>query len=260
MLNIGRKTYRNLPEQVGFLTGEVSKIWEALDGMDVYDNVIILETLDPLTPAQLEIINKPVAFIVYSNTLYMKRGVSGSNIYFDAVFQVTGGTNITFSSSEIAVSYPLGTLTQTNNTSVTYSKSELDALLSGKLDASAVLSKLFPVGKIFISADNTSPASLFGGTWTPLGDVFLLSASSSYPAGSTGGEARHTLTIDEIPSHNHGIRGTYGTVTGTSATSTDPHLIDNYTEKTVGTTNNGGSESHNNMPPYLAVYMWQRIA
>ena len=55
MLNIGSKIYRNLPEQVAENMKQIGKIWEKLDGLDVYDNVIIIEDLDPLTPEQLEI-------------------------------------------------------------------------------------------------------------------------------------------------------------------------------------------------------------
>lgn len=176
MLNIGRKTYRNLPEQVGFLTGEVAKIWEALDGMDVYDNVVILENLDPLTPAQLEIINKPVAFIVYSNTLFMKRGVGVDKVYFDAVFQVSSSSGkIDFASAEIIVNYPLGNLTYSGATVTTYDKTALDNYFATKADKDDTytktqidnffLSKVFPVGAIYMSVDSTSPALLFGGTW-----------------------------------------------------------------------------------------------
>lgn len=62
---------------------------------------------------------------------------------------------------------------------------------------------VYPVGSIYISVTDTSPASLFGGTWEQLKDRFLLAAGDSYAAGSTGGEATHTLTASEMPSHNH---------------------------------------------------------
>lgn len=169
MLSIGNKKFRNLPEQVGYNTEEIKKIWEVLDGLDVYDNVIILENLDPLTPAQLDIISKPVSFIVYNNQLFMKRGVSGSNVLFDKVFQVTATTVITFDSAEIQVTYPLGTLTYTTNSVATYSTTSIDTMLSAKLDASALLNKTYPVGAVYMSVTNAnSPASLFGGTWEEL--------------------------------------------------------------------------------------------
>ena len=79
------------------------------------------------------------------------------------------------------------------------------------LDASTVdtivanaMSKMYPVGSIYMSIEPTNPLNLFGvGEWVQIQDCFLLAAGSSYTAGSTGGEAQHALTISEMPSHNH---------------------------------------------------------
>lgn len=62
----------------------------------------------------------------------------------------------------------------------------------------------YPIGSIYMSVNSTSPAELFGGTWEALdqGRV-LIGAGTTYPAGSEGGEATHTLTTDEMPSHTH---------------------------------------------------------
>ena len=61
----------------------------------------------------------------------------------------------------------------------------------------------YPVGSIYMSVNSTSPATLFSGSWQRIQDRFLLCAGSTYAAGSTGGEATHKLTIDEMPSHSH---------------------------------------------------------
>ena len=61
----------------------------------------------------------------------------------------------------------------------------------------------FPIGSIYLSVNSTSPASLFGGTWEKIKDKFLLASGDTYSAGATGGEATHTLTIEEMPSHSH---------------------------------------------------------
>jgi len=63
----------------------------------------------------------------------------------------------------------------------------------------------YPVGAIYISASAVNPSQLFGGTWEQVQGKFLLSASANYPAGTTGGEASHTLTTSEMPSHTHGV-------------------------------------------------------
>ena len=112
----------------------------------------------------------------------------------------------------------------------------------------------YPVGSIYMSISDVSPATLFGGTWERIKDVFLLSAGDTYTAGSTGGEATHTLTINEMPSHDHSVtklntaeRG----ATGYNATWANGNTV-------TGST--GGDQPHNNMPPYLTVYMWKRVS
>lgn len=117
----------------------------------------------------------------------------------------------------------------------------------------------YPVGSVYISTVSTSPAQLFGGSWEQLQNRFLLGAGSSYTAGETGGSATHTLTVDEMPSHRHW--GVYrpdwypspesGQASGVSDGTSSNQL---FTDK------EGGGKAHNNMPPYLVVYMWKRVA
>lgn len=125
-----------------------------------------------------------------------------------------------------------------------------------------ILNAVYPIGSYYFSDNSTSPASLFGGAWEPIQGKFLLGADSTYTAGSTGGEAEHTLTINEMPSHKHslwyrtsiitnGSSGTWYFDIGTAGTE--------YTNSpSLG--NTGGDQAHNNMPPYKAVYIWHRIA
>ena len=175
---------------------------------------------------------------------------------------------------------------------------------------SALLSSSFPLGAIYMSVNSTNPGELFGGIWEALENKFLLGASSSYPVGSTGGEVNHTLTLSEMPTHNHedtltleislkphshGIRsssnystncnglarggdsnnGGYYQVGGVANNNGEEFYcykagdgieyikpenteIDSQ-ETTLYNANVGGGNPHNNMPPYLAVYMWKRI-
>ena len=133
--------------------------------------------------------------------------------------------------------------------------------------AELTLDVIYPVGSIYMSMNSTNPATMFGGTWEQIQDRFLLAASSSYSAGSTGGETSHTLTVNEMPSHTHDYNkitqngdtfGVYGGggyggwgfgIAGTN---------NNYGQ--FGIQSTGGSAAHNNMPPYLSVYMWKRTA
>ena len=143
--------------------------------------------------------------------------------------------------------------------------------ISNAVDAmsNTLWGKIYPVGSIYISANSTSPAELFGGTWEQIKDRFLLAAGDTYAAGSTGGEATHTLTVDEMPSHAHNFDNYISGYPDTS----NRIGQDNFTmplinilnpSDTVGagqyTNAAGNSKPHNNMPPYLAVYMWQRVS
>lgn len=117
----------------------------------------------------------------------------------------------------------------------------------------------YPVGAIYLSVVDTDPATLFGGTWERIGGRFLLGADDTYPAGSTGGEAEHTLTIDEMPKHNHDIDNLNASGNAT------PYMTVSAQDKkgyggNVQTMYTGGSKPHNNMPPYLAVFMWRRVS
>ena len=113
-----------------------------------------------------------------------------------------------------------------------------------------------PIGYIYISTNSTNPGDLFGGTWTQLEDRFLLGAGSIYTAGSTGGSPTHTLTIDEMPSHDHSTAGSY--IFSGSGSSAATWLSWGAGSAKVQAT--GGGQPHSIMPPYLAVYMWERIA
>lgn len=117
---------------------------------------------------------------------------------------------------------------------------------------------IYPIGSIYMSVNNTNPSALFGGTWERIQNRFLLASGSTYSAGSTGGEATHTLTTNEIPSHSHrtGSRASYGVGTATASLG--------YTASTstgsADTSYTGEGQAHNNMPPYIAVYVWKRTA
>lgn len=115
----------------------------------------------------------------------------------------------------------------------------------------------FPIGYIYLSTSNVNPGQFFGGTWEPIKDRFLLLAGDTYKAGSTGGEATHKLTINEMPSHNHPI---YYGVDGTSPGNTLTASSNSIGQSNGAITNRGGNQPHNNMPPYIVVYGWVKIS
>ena len=140
-----------------------------------------------------------------------------------------------------------------------------------------VLDNVYPIGSIYMNVNSTNPGTLFGGTWEQIQGRFLLGMSSSYPAGSQGGEASHTLTTEEMPSHGHNPAneaGYYGFITNSKKSFTVGDMgsqsgsgryypyasaaFDISRNTLTGTT--GGGKSHNNMPPYLSIYIWKRTA
>lgn len=135
-----------------------------------------------------------------------------------------------------------------------------------------MIDMIYPVGSIYMSVNSTSPQTLFGGTWEQLQNRFLLGAGSSYAAGNTGGEATHTLTVNEMPSHGHAF-GDNGMAMCVYTTN-DPAGLNRWgfvganqsgwyinANKNIAAINTtGGNGAHNNMPPYLVVYMWKRTA
>ena len=111
----------------------------------------------------------------------------------------------------------------------------------------------FPVGYIYQSYNSTSPANIYGGSWTPITGRFLYCNSGT----SIGGSNTHTLTVDEMPSHIHSMKAFFKYNTnmagqGWAATTTD--------WDTRNTNATGGNQPHNNMPAYQTCYAWRRTA
>lgn len=141
------------------------------------------------------------------------------------------------------------------------------AILNGETPSGTnpLLDLIHPVGSIYWSTNITSPETLFGGTWEQIKDTFILAAGDSYSAGSTGGEANHTLTIDELPSHRHYLK--YGDVyigyLNSNAAQSNNQALYKYNvsrEDALYGEDMGGNQPHNNMPPYLVAYCWKRTA
>jgi hypothetical protein len=141
-------------------------------------------------------------------------------------------------------------------------QSQLDTLDTAINNIS--MSDAYPVGSIYMNASNsTNPATLLGfGTWTAFGAgrvlVGLDSTDTDFDtAEETGGAKTHTLTVDEMPAHTHSYDDWAGTGTAGGSSSTDSRQTTSVS-KTSGST--GGGDPHNNLQPYITVYMWKRTA
>ena len=127
----------------------------------------------------------------------------------------------------------------------------------------ALIDLVYPVGSIYISANNVSPQTFLGGTWQPVSQGrFLLGVDDSHAAGSTGGSFSHVQTAAEVGPHAHGMKGStsttanaiYGGYLISSAAAYD------YWISGMQTVNESGAQAMDITNPYLAVYMWQRTA
>lgn len=86
-----------------------------------------------------------------------------------------------------------------------------------------LLDAVYPIGSVYQAYNSASPASRFGGTWSAIQDKFLLGIGNTYSTVTSGGEATHTLSINEMPSHNHAfsVSGNAQAIVNTLA---DPHV------------------------------------
>ena len=127
-----------------------------------------------------------------------------------------------------------------------------------------LLDIIYPVGSIYMSVNATSPANIIGGQWQQIQGRFLLGSSNGYPVLSTGGEEEHKITLNEMPSHSHPYtpdqKYTNAYVGGAAYRIAWADKRDDDPSTTQRTGLNGGSEPHNNMPPYLVVNIWRRVS
>ena len=164
-----------------------------------------------------------------------------------------------------------------------------------------LLDIIYPIGSFYFSSVNNSPSSIIGGTWEKIEGRFLLASGENYISGTTGGEATHTLSASQMPSHSHtvnshshstphhshpfsksrasnynfglyskwdvsvSVNGSFAGNVLTSAGAQNSEALGYGGGGTTGnaspgTTSAGGGQAHNNMPPYLAVYIWHRIS
>jgi len=129
------------------------------------------------------------------------------------------------------------------------------------------LADVYPVGSIYINAsDGTNPGTLLGfGTWVAFGagrvPVGIDATQTEFDtAEETGGAKTHTLTISEMPSHTHNL-GSKDSTAGDGGAFNEEFIedpADTTNGPNVTSSSTGGGSAHNNLQPYIVVYMWKR--
>lgn len=158
---------------------------------------------------------------------------------------------------------------------VTKSGKEINS--GSAISPSLAVEKAYPIGSIYIGTSNKNPKDLLGvGEWTRFANGRTLVGVNEDEAEfdsvvKTGGAKTHKLSINEMPSHTHTQRPhDHGTNTSGEAGPTLSGTGRNYrisgsnsldTSSTTATNDStGGSQPHNNLQPYITVYMWRRTA
>ena len=162
------------------------------------------------------------------------------------------------------------------------------------------IDNIYPIGSIYMSVNPTDPGTLFGGAWQAIENTFLVAQGSSFSAGSTGGKINYTAADMPAHNHTRGTMNITGGLTARTAewqsayvynsferpsgafTSTTfdvgsesasiywVHATSNKLESSLNfdasrswsgsTSTSGTNTTVTIMPPYMAVYMWQRIS
>lgn len=148
--------------------------------------------------------------------------------------------------------------------------SDLGQVTSSDIDWTTVMSVIYPVGSIYMSATMSTVEQVqtaLGGTWVVWGagrvPVGVDASDTDFDTvEETGGEKTHTLTTEEMPNHTHGIY-TVDTGSGNQGKRDGLFYQGGWWGNSVGAPNvgnTGGSKAHNNLQPYITCYMYKRTA
>lgn len=190
--------------------------------------------------------------------------LNSSNNYDNYFTETTSGLDITANNIEAnCITSKNDKFNLDSEGNLTVNSLTISDANNNTLSFEAIFNRIYPIGSIYISTTDTNPGTLFTGTWEKIENRFLLASGSSYQLGSTGGEATHKLTINELPSHTHNASAgqfisTSPNVTPGTVMSFDSGQYKRYSMNSTSST--GGSKAHNNMPPYLVVSIYKRIS
>ena len=220
------------------------------DGEAVKANVTATRSIGVTTLRVDSVTNWPAEFIATSGVLNGQTGyldpatmvvfyghLSGANIIIDSF--ADGYSDIGNAVADVVVLKP--------------TTAWVDVLVE-------VIKSLYPIGSIYTETTGVNPATTFGfGTWTAFGAGKVLVGKNTTgtfaTAGATGGEETHLLTVPEIPAHKHPVwAGQNSFAVGASGSTFFNGSTGNY----EGMSNTGGGRAHNNLQPYVVVYMWHR--
>lgn len=123
----------------------------------------------------------------------------------------------------------------------------------------------YPIGSIYLSITDINPSKWFGGTWEQIAQGRTLigvdtNDSDFNTVKKIGGEKKHKLTINEMPSHSHTKNSVGWTGSGGFWVGSGTYTTLDFDKDTGLTGYTGGNQAHNNLQPYFTCYIWCRIA
>ena len=196
----------------------------------------------------------------YSVTTYSYVTAADSNSSYDVKVEVKDKHNTTSRSTSASTAFTLMNFNPQGNGigvgQVCEKENTLQIALDVEIGGKTIVDMIYPVGSIYLAYNHTNPGTLFPGTtWTRIYGAFPWFTDANGAIGLTGGERTVTLTVDNLPAHNHG-----GTYTNAGTARTHAWLASGGSAMGYDTVNTGGGEAHNNMPPYIQISAWRRTA
>ena len=300
MIEVNGVIYRNLEEQVQKNKDDIENLKNQQSGDDsdieqINNRLTEVETtLTEITPNVMRALKTPISapnetkIVAVDNTNSQEMiGIGTGLIIENNTLKSTGGTeiidNLTSSSISAGLSANQGRVldgkissletlvgTKANQSSLDTTNQNVSNLDLNKANKNLNNIEL-PLGFIYISANSTSPASIFGGTWEQIKDKFLLSAGDIYSNGATGGTESHSHTLENgFAKFVSGSRTAYSVQKGFPAEfAWDANLANEGWSSAIpgswgvgsnGVELGGTTDIENNMPPYLVVNIWKKIA
>lgn len=258
----------DIPDVSNFITKSINDLENYYLKSETYTQTEVNQMISSIPKFAIEVVETLPTAEISNTTIYLlTSGTETGNLYTEYIYVNNSWEKLGTQTVDLTNYYTkeeVNSLLSNIDLSSYYTKTETNTLLNAKLNITDLIRFVYPIGSIYMSVNNVSPATFMGGTWTQIKDRFLLACGSTYKAGATGGEATHKLTIAEIPEHKHAVDGKWAYDVGVSDFGSPifqnqgytfaGHNIGNYMK------NSGGGQPHNNMPPYLAVYMWKRTA
>ena len=290
--DIGDRPHTSLITTAKTLTGAINENKTSINSLAVFRNIAtdsgsgsISVTVDSANDT-LSILSggslKTVA--IGGNKIQIDHDVTGASsvnnsgtsviqdLTIDAHGHITGVASTTIDSAGLQTQInDLNAVVATDSAGL---QTQINALDTAKTTLAAVFNMIYPVGSIYVNAStSSSPASLMGfGSWERYGQGRVLVSQNSSESefnslGETGGAKTHTLTTAQIPTHSHSINthryprveyygGAEVNITAFDAGTPSPEGP----SSTYASNNTGSGQSHNNLQPYITVYMWRRTA